>query len=197
VQDVTDQATFNHVPQWLEEIERSARENVSKILIGNKSDITSRRVVEQSAGKVQSKTERISQLGSNLQTKLEFLSWKRLQRILPMSPRLSFRWQQISKEGGFYIRLCFYSLLEWMNLPHQHRLEPNKKQSLLDNRSKNRRLGAVNKVQARCTELQIFSSKYIHQKSERVEVLSKRTTPTRLFQSCEKLPFVEQISVLK
>jgi len=51
VYDVTDQTSFNHIPQWLEEIERSARENVTKILVGNKSDITSRRVVETGTGK--------------------------------------------------------------------------------------------------------------------------------------------------
>jgi len=51
VYDVTYQESFNHIPQWLQEIERSARENVSKVLIGNKCDLTGKRVVDFNAGK--------------------------------------------------------------------------------------------------------------------------------------------------
>ena len=38
--------------QWLEEIERYACENVSKLLVGNKSDLVSRKVVDFSTAKV-------------------------------------------------------------------------------------------------------------------------------------------------
>ncbi|GMP62338.1 hypothetical protein CsSME_00024471 [Camellia sinensis var. sinensis] len=40
VYDVTDQESFNNVKQWLSEIDRYARENVNKLLIGNKCDLT-------------------------------------------------------------------------------------------------------------------------------------------------------------
>eukprot|EP00727_Mastigamoeba_balamuthi_P004728 m51a1_g14253 putative ras-related protein rab-1a (203) ;mRNA; f:268906-270511 len=46
VYDVTDQISFNNVKQWLQEIERYACENVNKLLVGNKSDLTTKRVVE-------------------------------------------------------------------------------------------------------------------------------------------------------
>merc|ERR1712013_845506 len=46
VYDVTDMDTFKNVPQWLEEIDRYACENVNKLLVGNKSDMTSKKVVE-------------------------------------------------------------------------------------------------------------------------------------------------------
>ncbi|KAL2096543.1 hypothetical protein ACEWY4_008691 [Coilia grayii] len=46
VYDVTDQESFNNVKQWLEEIDRYACENVSKLLVGNKSDLASRKVVD-------------------------------------------------------------------------------------------------------------------------------------------------------
>ncbi|KAL6471213.1 hypothetical protein MHYP_G00198630 [Metynnis hypsauchen] len=46
VYDVTDQESFNNVKQWLEEIDRYACENVSKLLVGNKSDLTSKKVVD-------------------------------------------------------------------------------------------------------------------------------------------------------
>eukprot|EP01111_Echinosteliopsis_oligospora_P017835 TRINITY_DN787_c0_g1_i1.p1 TRINITY_DN787_c0_g1~~TRINITY_DN787_c0_g1_i1.p1 ORF type:complete len:204 (-),score=57.43 TRINITY_DN787_c0_g1_i1:171-782(-) len=47
VYDVTDQVSFNNVRQWLQEIDRYACENVNKLLVGNKSDLVSKKVVEE------------------------------------------------------------------------------------------------------------------------------------------------------
>lgn len=52
VYDVTDQDSFNNVKQWLNEIDRYASENVNKLLVGNKSDLTSKRVVDYQTAKV-------------------------------------------------------------------------------------------------------------------------------------------------
>eukprot|EP01087_Luapelamoeba_hula_P013861 TRINITY_DN3_c0_g1_i1.p1 TRINITY_DN3_c0_g1~~TRINITY_DN3_c0_g1_i1.p1 ORF type:complete len:230 (+),score=44.72 TRINITY_DN3_c0_g1_i1:60-692(+) len=51
VYDVTDQVSFNNARQWLTEIERYACGNVVKLLVGNKSDLASRRVVDVATGK--------------------------------------------------------------------------------------------------------------------------------------------------
>ena len=44
--------TFTSVKQWLQEIDRYASEGVNKLLVGNKSDLTSKKVVEYSVAKV-------------------------------------------------------------------------------------------------------------------------------------------------
>lgn len=51
VYDVTDKESFNHVPEWLNEIDKYACENVNKLLFGNKSDLTAKRVVSTEQGK--------------------------------------------------------------------------------------------------------------------------------------------------
>jgi small GTP-binding protein len=51
VYDTTDSETFEHVKTWLHEIERYASENVNKLLVGNKSDLTTKRQVESDAAK--------------------------------------------------------------------------------------------------------------------------------------------------
>jgi ribosome biogenesis GTPase A len=52
VYDVTDLESFNNVKQWLNEIDRYANENVNKLLVGNKSDLTTKKVVDYNTAKV-------------------------------------------------------------------------------------------------------------------------------------------------
>ncbi|CAG8795792.1 28253_t:CDS:2, partial [Dentiscutata erythropus] len=51
VYDVTDQDTFHNVKQWLQEIDRYACEGVNKLLVGNKSDLQNKKVVEYTVAK--------------------------------------------------------------------------------------------------------------------------------------------------
>jgi Ras-related protein Rab-1A len=45
VYDVTDKDSFNNVSHWMQEIEKYAADGVNKLLIGNKCDLSSKKVV--------------------------------------------------------------------------------------------------------------------------------------------------------
>jgi Ras-related protein Rab-1A len=46
VYDITDAESFNNVKTWLQEIEKFASDNVNKLLVGNKCDLTAQRQVD-------------------------------------------------------------------------------------------------------------------------------------------------------
>ena len=51
VYDVTDEESFKDVRCWLGDVERYASENVLKVIVGNKSDLTDKRAVSYEEGK--------------------------------------------------------------------------------------------------------------------------------------------------
>ncbi|XP_039366666.1 ras-related protein ORAB-1-like [Mauremys mutica] len=51
VYDVTDQDSFSNMHLWLEEIGRYASENVNKLIVGNKNDLTCKKVVDYTTAK--------------------------------------------------------------------------------------------------------------------------------------------------
>lgn len=58
VYDVTNSESFDHVEEWLSEVDRYANENTSKLLVGNKADLTEEKQV--SEGTAQSFADKLS-----------------------------------------------------------------------------------------------------------------------------------------
>lgn len=50
------QESFNNVKLWMDEIERYACESVSRLLVGNKSDLVGKKVVDATAAQVNRQT---------------------------------------------------------------------------------------------------------------------------------------------
>ncbi|EDS25976.1 GTP-binding protein yptV1 [Culex quinquefasciatus] len=66
VYDCTDQESFNNVKQWLEEIERYACENVNKLLVGNKCDLQTKKVVDTTTAMNCSCSKKVDERSSGL-----------------------------------------------------------------------------------------------------------------------------------
>uniref|UniRef100_A0A671PQF2 Ras-related protein Rab-1A-like n=1 Tax=Sinocyclocheilus anshuiensis TaxID=1608454 RepID=A0A671PQF2_9TELE len=49
--NVIETESYNNVKQWLKEIDRYASENVNKLLVGNKCDLTPKKVVDYTTAK--------------------------------------------------------------------------------------------------------------------------------------------------
>ena len=85
--------SFNNVKQWLQEIDRYATEGVNKLLVGNKSDMSDKKVVEYTVAKVRLSRRIILHLlidlDRNLLIRLVSRSSKPLPRMPPMSNKLS------------------------------------------------------------------------------------------------------------
>ena len=108
--DVTDQESFNNVKQWLNEIDRYASENVNKLLVGNKNDLTSQKVVSTETAQVNKPNQPsglflckpcrndnnkhcfipFSSSYRRLQMNLGSLSWKQVPKMQPMLKKLSW-----------------------------------------------------------------------------------------------------------
>eukprot|EP00026_Physarum_polycephalum_P017277 Phypoly_transcript_18448.p1 GENE.Phypoly_transcript_18448~~Phypoly_transcript_18448.p1 ORF type:complete len:240 (-),score=38.18 Phypoly_transcript_18448:45-665(-) len=51
VYDVTDQVSFNNVKQWMQEIQRYACDSACRLLVGNKSDLIEKKMVDTGTAK--------------------------------------------------------------------------------------------------------------------------------------------------
>ena len=51
VYDVTERDSFEHVKNWMADIDKFAKENVMKVLVGNKCDLEQKRIISYDQGK--------------------------------------------------------------------------------------------------------------------------------------------------
>ena len=72
--NVVQQESFNNIKQWLQEIERYASEHVSRLLVGNKSDLTTKKVVDYTVAKVNNLTESCL-CSTNMASHLRWRDW--------------------------------------------------------------------------------------------------------------------------
>jgi len=56
VYDVTSAESFDHVEEWLSEVDRYANENTSKLLLGNKADLSDLKQVPEETAQVRGET---------------------------------------------------------------------------------------------------------------------------------------------
>ncbi|SPP78490.1 blast:Ras-related protein Rab-10 [Drosophila guanche] len=59
VYDITNEKSFENIVKWLRNIDEHANEDVEKMILGNKCDMTDKRVVNKERGEAVSKTEKI------------------------------------------------------------------------------------------------------------------------------------------
>jgi Ras-related protein Rab-1A len=48
---VTNKTSFDNIKKWLDDVERHASSNIVKLLVGNKTDLESKRVVDYKTAK--------------------------------------------------------------------------------------------------------------------------------------------------
>jgi hypothetical protein len=143
--------TFTNVKQWLQEIDRYASEGVNKLLVGNKSDLTSKKVVEYSAAKVCLSTIQTGRAGLTVvfalkefadQLSIPFLETSAKnatnveQAFLTMAKQIKDRCVSSLPFNPLHVLTDFFQ--EW-DLPQLHRAEPSRLRSPQGRRCSNRR----------------------------------------------------------
>jgi Ras-related protein Rab-8A len=68
VYDVTDEKSFSNIRNWIRNIEQHATESVNKMLIGNKSDMVDKKVIDTSKGKALAEEYNIKFLETSAKT---------------------------------------------------------------------------------------------------------------------------------
>jgi Ras-related protein Rab-1A len=66
--DITNLESFESIQQWYKEIDRYASDNISKMLIGNKSDLAANRAVDAAVAKVYADSQEMKFMETSAKT---------------------------------------------------------------------------------------------------------------------------------
>ena len=70
VYDITDEETFNNIPNWLEEVKKHAGPNTVKYLVGNTVDLEDQRKISAEQGKKLAESHGMSFMETSAKTKV-------------------------------------------------------------------------------------------------------------------------------
>jgi len=104
VYDVTNQASFDNIRKWLEEISRYAGSNVTRLLVGNKADLVEKRVVGAQMAEDLSQHLGISHVetsarsSANVEEAFHLLAQEIREQVGPPAGRESFQLEELELE---------------------------------------------------------------------------------------------------
>jgi len=104
VYDVTNQASFDNIRKWLEEISRYAGSNVTRLLVGNKADLVEKRVVQAQMAEDLSQHLGISHVetsarsSANVEEAFHLLAQEIREQVGPPAGRESFQLEELELE---------------------------------------------------------------------------------------------------
>jgi len=104
VYDVTNQASFDNIRKWLEEISRYAGSNVTRLLVGNKADLVEKRVVGAQMAEDLSRhlgisyVETSARSSANVEEAFHLLAQEIREQVGPPAGRESFQLEELELE---------------------------------------------------------------------------------------------------
>ena len=96
--DITDQSSFDAIPEWIKDIRDNQKPDYPIILLGNKCDLEGKRIISKEAGEELAKKYKLSFFETSNKDGTNLKSAKRRSRT---SKRFSIAWDTVSSCSSF------------------------------------------------------------------------------------------------